>query len=72
MHLCARISSIAKLSLTLSAQDIFATRRMGSYTETDFFIQETSRVMNQQQIRLNLSYRFGKMDASLFQRKITG
>ncbi|MCB0845941.1 MAG: outer membrane beta-barrel protein [Bacteroidetes bacterium] len=58
-----------KLSLTLSAQDIFATRRMGSYTETDFFIQESSRVMNQQQIRLNLSYRFGKMDASLFQRK---
>jgi outer membrane receptor protein involved in Fe transport len=56
-------------NLTLSAQDIFKTRRMGSYTLTDFFSQETSRIMNPQMLRLNFSYRFGKMDASLFNRK---
>jgi outer membrane receptor protein involved in Fe transport len=58
-----------KGSLTLSVQDIFASRREGSYTATDFFIQETDRIRNPQLIRLNFSYRFGKMDMSLFKRK---
>ncbi|MCG8327678.1 MAG: TonB-dependent receptor family protein [Chitinophagales bacterium] len=58
-----------KASLTLSVQDIFATRKNGSYTETDFFTQETSRIRNPQLVRLSFSYRFGKMDASLFNRR---
>lgn len=58
-----------KGSLTLSVSDIFKTRRFGSYTLTHFFSQETSRIMNPQLVRLNFSYRFGKMDASLFNRK---
>ncbi|MGB3800851.1 MAG: outer membrane beta-barrel protein [Lewinella sp.] len=58
-------------SLTLSVQDIFASREYGSYILTDFFSQETSRLMNPQLVRLNFTYRFGKMDASLFQRKNT-
>jgi outer membrane receptor protein involved in Fe transport len=58
-----------KASLSLSVQDIFATRRQGSYTATDFIIQESSRIMNPQTVRLNFSYRFGKMDSSLFARK---
>lgn len=58
-----------KASLTLSVQDIFATRKHGSYTETDFFTQETSRIRNPQLVRLSFSYRFGKMDASLFNRR---
>lgn len=56
-------------SLTLSVQDIFASRKFGSYTATDFFTQETSRLMNPRLVRLNFSYRFGKMDAALFSRK---
>ncbi len=56
-------------SLTLSVQDVFASRKMGSYTLTDFFSQETYRIMNPQMVRLNFSYRFGKMDTSLFTRK---
>lgn len=56
-------------SLTLSIQDVFASRRMGSYTATDFFTQENFRIMNPQMLRLNFAYRFGKMDASLFTRK---
>ncbi|HLF64174.1 MAG TPA: outer membrane beta-barrel protein [Saprospiraceae bacterium] len=58
-----------KASLTLSVQDVFSTRKFGSYTETDFFTQETERFMNPQMVRLNFSYRFGKMDMSLFARK---
>lgn len=56
-------------SLTLSVQDIFASREFGSYTLTDFFSQESARLMNPQMVRLNFAYRFGKMDTSLFQRK---
>ncbi len=56
-------------SLTLSVQDVFKTRKMGSYTTTDFFTQENYRIMNPQMVRLNFSYRFGKMDTSLFNRK---
>ncbi len=58
-----------KASLTLSMQDVFGTRVHGSYTEAEFFTQETSRLMNPQLFRLNFSYRFGKMDSSLFRRK---
>ncbi len=56
-------------TVTLSVQDVFKTRYFGSYTVSDFFIQESSRIMNPQLVRLNLSYRFGKMDMSLFARK---
>lgn len=56
-------------SLTVSMQDVFASRKFGSYTATDFFTQETSRLMNPQMVRVNFSYRFGKMDTSLFTRK---
>jgi outer membrane receptor protein involved in Fe transport len=59
----------SKASVTLSVQDIFSTREFGSYISTDFFTQESSRIMNPQQVRLNFSYRFGRMDVSLLRRK---
>ena len=55
----------------MSVQDIFASRRFGSFTESSFFTQDSWRLMNPQIVRLNFSYRFGKMDASLFKRKNT-
>lgn len=58
-----------KASLTLSIQDIFASREFGSFSATDFFTQDSYRLRNPQQVRLNFSYRFGKMDVSLFSRK---
>ena len=58
-----------KASLTVSVQDIFATRRYGSVTISDFFTQEASRIRNPQLVKVNFSYRFGKMDISLFRRK---
>lgn len=57
-------------SITLSMQDIFRSRRNGSHSEsTGIFIQDTWRRRDPQLVRLNFSYRFGKMDVSLFRRK---
>lgn len=58
-----------KVSLTASIQDIFGTRKSGSYSESEFFIQDSWRIRNPQTVRVNLSYNFGKVDASLFKRK---
>jgi len=58
-------------SLTLNVQDIFKTRQSESYSESDYFTQTTLRIRDQQFFRLNFSYRFGKMDVSLFKRKDT-
>lgn len=58
-----------KVNLTMSMQDIFATRKSGSYSESEFFIQDSWRIRNPQTLRVNLSYNFGKVDTSLFKRK---
>lgn len=58
-----------KASLTLAIQDIFASRRNGSFSESALFVQEAWRIRDPQFIRLNFSYRFGKFDLSLFKRK---
>ena len=56
-------------SVSLSINDIFRTRVSDQYSSSDYFIQDYSRLRDPQMIRLNLSYRFGKLDASLFKRK---
>lgn len=56
-------------SITLSMQDIFRSRKSGSYSESIYFIQESWRRRDPQLVRLNFSYRFGKFDVSLFRRK---
>ncbi len=58
-------------SVSLSINDIFRTRITNQYSSSDYFIQNYSRLRDPQMIRLNLSYRFGKVDASLFKRKST-
>ncbi len=58
-----------KATLSLSVNDIFATRQNGTYTSSDLFIQDSRRTRDAQIFRLNFSYRFGKMDTSLFKRK---
>jgi outer membrane receptor protein involved in Fe transport len=58
-------------TITLSFQDVFATRRSGSHTASEFFIQDSTRQRDPQMVRLNFSYRFGKFDVSLFKRKNT-
>lgn len=56
-------------ALTLSMNDMFRTsgNRQISYAES--FYQDYYRLNNPQTVRLNFSYRFGKMDVSLFKRQ---
>ena len=58
-------------SLTLSMNDIFRTQVFKSYSESIYFTQISERRRDQQVLRLNFSYRFGKFDATLFKRKNT-
>ena len=58
-----------KVALTASVSDLLKTRESGSFSESTFFVQDSWRVRNQQLFRVNLSYRFGKPDTSLFKRK---
>ncbi len=61
------VKNVATLSVNVS--DIFKTKRYSSFSETPYFTQDYLRTRDQQVIRVNLSFRFGKMDASLFKRK---
>jgi outer membrane receptor protein involved in Fe transport len=58
-----------KLALALSFNDIFRSRRQDQFTFSGYFTQEYDRLRDPQMLRLNLSYNFGKIDASLFRRK---
>lgn len=60
-----------KASVTLAFEDVFRSRRNGSFTGSSFFTQDTWRLRDPQFVRLNFSYRFGKFDVSLFKRKNT-
>ena len=59
-------------SITLSVNDIFRTRTSLQHSESSTFIQDYSRIRDPQMFRINFSYRFGKMDVSLFKRKSNG
>jgi hypothetical protein len=58
-------------TITLSFQDVFASRRSGAHTASAYFVQDAERRRDPQMVRLNFSYRFGKYDVSLFKRKNT-
>lgn len=58
-------------SLTLSMNDVFRTQVFKSYSESTYFTQNSERRRDQQVLRLNFNYRFGKFDATLFKRKNT-
>lgn len=57
------------LSATIAVSDIFRSRITDQYSYSAFFTQNYTRLRNPQMIRLNVAYRFGKVDASLFKRK---
>ncbi len=56
-------------SVSLSINDIFKTRVSNQYSSSEYFTQTYNRLRDPQMVRLNISYRFGKIDASLFKRK---
>ena len=61
-----------KATVSLSINDIFRTRKQDQYSYSTYFIQDYYRLNNPQLVRVNFSYRFGKMDVSLFKRTKQG
>ena len=59
-------------SISLSVNDIFRTRTSLQHSVSNTFVQDYSRIRDPQMFRVNFSYRFGKMDVSLFKRKSNG
>ena len=57
------------LNLSVSMSDIFRTRWSKQHSESEFFIQDYNRLRDPQLVRVNLTWRFGKLDVSLFKRK---
>ena len=57
-------------SLTLSMNNIFYTGN-STHSDATYFTQNSDRFRDAQLARLNFSYRFGKIDVSLFKRKNT-
>ncbi len=62
------------VSASLSMNDIFRTRITKIHSESSlsnkiFSVQDIERQRDPQRVRLNLSWRFGKTDVSLFKRK---
>ncbi|WP_436486146.1 TonB-dependent receptor domain-containing protein [Chitinophaga sp. ARDCPP14] len=57
------------LSISLGIADIFNTDRNLTYTTTSFSEQENYRKRATRELRLNATWRFGKMDTHLFKRK---
>ena len=58
-------------AVSLNISDIFRTRINSQYSYSDYFVQQYDRLRDPQMFRLNFSYRFGKIDFSLFKRKST-
>ncbi len=56
-------------TLSVSIGDIFRTKYSKQHSESEFFVQDYNRLRDPQLVRVNFSYRFGKMDVSLFKRK---
>jgi ferric enterobactin receptor len=56
-------------TITLSISDIFRSRINDQYSSSPYFTQSYYRLRDPQMIRLNFTYRFGKLDVSLFKRK---
>jgi len=56
-------------SVSLSISDIFRTRYNEQISNGPSFYQDYYRLNNPQLVRLNFTYRFGKMDVSLFKRQ---
>ena len=55
--------------ISISISDIFRTRWSKQHSEGEFFLQDYNRLRDPQLVRVNFTYRFGKLDVSLFKRK---
>ena len=59
------------LTVSFSIQDILRTRVNYTHSESVYFVQDTFKRRDPQMWRVNMIWKFGKMDATLFKRKNT-
>jgi hypothetical protein len=57
------------LAISVNISDLLNTQQFSNHYETDAFIQDYERKRTTRFIRLNLRYRFGKMDPNMFKKK---
>jgi outer membrane receptor protein involved in Fe transport len=57
------------MAISLNISDVLNTQQFSTHYETESFIQDYSRKRTTRFIRINIRYRFGKMDPNLFKRK---
>ncbi|MFN3444296.1 MAG: hypothetical protein ACK44D_01030, partial [Bacteroidia bacterium] len=57
------------LSFNLVVNDVFNTRRFGTFYESNVMEQNISRRRETRFVRLSVTWRFGEMDASLFRKR---
>lgn len=57
------------LAISLNISDVFNTQQFNSHYETATFIQDYDRKRTSRFVRVNVRYRFGKMDPNLFKKK---
>lgn len=58
-----------KVSVNASVNDIFNTRRFGGIYESEMFRQEFSRRRQTRFFRINITWKFGETDYSIFRKK---
>jgi hypothetical protein len=56
-------------TVSVSINDVFRTRWTDQHSSTAYFVQDYNRLRDPQMVRVNFTWRFGKMDVSLFKRK---
>jgi len=56
-------------NISVSMGDIFRTRWSKQHSASPFFIQDYNRLRDPQLVRVNFTWRFGKLDVSIFKRK---
>ena len=56
-------------SISVSISDIFRSRWSDQYSHSAYFTQQYNRIRDPQLVRVNFTWRFGKMDVSVFKRK---
>jgi outer membrane receptor protein involved in Fe transport len=57
------------MAISLNISDVLNTQQFSSHYETESFIQDYSRKRTTRFIRINIRYRFGKMDPNMFKKK---
>jgi iron complex outermembrane recepter protein len=66
---CSLSKDLGPVTLNLAVSDVLNSRSFGSYNDAPSYIQTQIRRRDQRYARLGVSFKFGKMDGSLFKKK---